>query len=103
MWVLIWGFIVAALPRLIGLIFLALGVSLVTYTGLDLAVTQLESSVTNLYNGIPSDMLSVLNLMGISTGLKILFSSYAFSMTIKTVSGATKRFKMGSSTPPPAA
>lgn len=77
MWKLIFAFIFGsvgpwAIQALIGL-----GVSTVTYTGMTFATNSLQSHIYTEIGGLPADLVNMLGLMGVHTGINIIFSAIA--------------------------
>jgi hypothetical protein len=75
-----------ALTRILALV----GFGLVGYTGFDLAITGIESYMFSAYDNIGTDLVQMLNLMGVLTGFKIIFGAMSGVITLKIASAATK-------------
>lgn len=76
---------VALLPMLKNAFFqilLGLGVSLVSYEGLSLAVGGVLDYVADNYFRMPADVVGLLGLAGIPEALNIIFGGFAFSFGI---------------------
>lgn len=76
---------VALLPMLKNAFFqilLGLGVSLVSYEGLSIAVSGVLDYVADNYFRMPADVVGLLGLAGIPEALNIIFGGFAFSLGI---------------------
>lgn len=76
---------VALLPMLKNAFFqilLGLGVSLVSYEGLSIAVGRVLDYVADNYFRMPADVVGLLGLAGIPEALNIIFGGFAFSLGI---------------------
>lgn len=69
------------------------GVAFFVFVGLDLVITQALNVLQGYIAGIPADMLSILELMGFSTGLSIMASAMVTAVALKT---AINKVHMGS-------
>ena len=69
------------------------GVALFVFVGLDLLITQALNLLQGYISGIPADMLSILELMGFSTGISIMASAMVTAVALKT---AINKVNMGS-------
>ena len=70
----------------------ALGVGVVTVTGIDLAVNQAMSWCSSAASGLPSDILNVLALAGVFQGMSYVGGAFAARIAMAGVAGAFKRF-----------
>ena len=86
----IWGFIVSVLPKIIFEVLKMLGIGLVTFTGVKLAISELESWVFGQFQGISSDVFSLLVILGIDTGIAMVFSAYAVRATVSALVSSTR-------------
>ncbi|OOE42698.1 DUF2523 family protein [Salinivibrio kushneri] len=86
------AFLLAMAPKLIKFFTahaaVALGFSLVAFTGLDLGIDQLTSYIQDNMSGLPADMSAILGLLGLDTGINIILSTLVWIMTYKGLSGA---------------
>lgn len=53
----------------------ALGIGMVTYAGVDIAFSALQSLVTSYWNGMPADIAALLALGGYGQGVGIILAS----------------------------
>lgn len=93
-WTRLWAFIIFALPWVVEKVLKLLGIGVVTYIGLDVAITQIETYVFNRFDNLGTDLLAIMLLLKLDVGLKIMFSAMAMALTVKAAAGA-KRVVMG--------
>lgn len=74
-------------------VMIALGVSVVTYQGMDTAITWAKSQAIANLRGLPADMVGLLAYMGVGQAISIIFSAMVMRMTLQGISGAFKRFQ----------
>ncbi|OOE43761.1 hypothetical protein BZG06_10495 [Salinivibrio kushneri] len=65
----------------------ALGFSLVAFTGLHIGLDQLTQYIQDNIVGLPADMSAVLGLLGLDTGINIILSTMVWIVTYKGLSG----------------
>ncbi len=85
-------FLSALLPSLanllttfLGKLIAALGLTAVTYVGLDALISQFKSQIQAALNDVPQGMLQIFYLSGGGTVLNILFGCLTFFVAFKTV------------------
>ena len=76
-------------------VMIALGVSVVTYQGMDAAVSWAKAQALASIGGLPADMISLLAYMGVGQAINIIFSAMVMRMTLQGISGTFKRFRKG--------
>jgi hypothetical protein len=90
-------FVIAALlgglamsaSSLVGRVLLALGLSYVTYSGFDLAVTWLLNEIKANFSGMPVDVIQFLAWLWVDKAIGMLFAAYAASIAIKAAGSTT--------------
>jgi len=80
------GALGAALPSLIGRILLALGIGLVSYTGLTVGTNYLSQYIITNLQGAPAIMAGFLGWVGIDSALNLIFSTFTACLALKTFS-----------------
>lgn len=70
----------------------ALGVGVVTVTGIDLAVNTAMNWCSSAVGGLPSDVLNVLALAGVFQGMSYIGAAFTARIAMAGVAGAFKRF-----------
>lgn len=76
-------------PALVTQVLVALGVSVVTYTGVDLTLTFVKSQALSGVNGLPSEIVSLLGYMGVGKFINIIFSALVARLTLSGMSGGS--------------
>lgn len=61
----------------------AIGFAVVTYTGIDLLMGQVETLINNQLGGLPADMLSMFNLYGFTFVIQAMLSAFTAIIAIK--------------------
>jgi hypothetical protein len=89
-WLKIWYFAIFILPYLAAKLLALFGIGMLGFTGLDLAIDAIQAHIIGTYDGLPSDLLQMLNIMGLLTGIKILFGAMSGVISLKLLAAATK-------------
>ncbi len=71
------------LLTLVGRVLTALGVTALTYVGVDALVTRFQGEIQNLISGAPLAMLQIFYIAGGGVVLNILFGAMAFIVAFK--------------------
>lgn len=90
-------FIVAAIlggllqiaKSMVGRVLLALGISFVTYQGIDTGINWLLSEIKTNMNSLPAEVLSFLGWLWVDKAISLMFSAYAASAAIRLAGGTT--------------
>jgi hypothetical protein len=78
---------------LAGQVLISLGISVITYTGVDAVLGKLKSDAISSILGLPPDMVSLLSYMKIGVAISIVTSAVAVRLGLSGMSGAIKRFR----------
>ncbi|PSJ79893.1 DUF2523 family protein [Neisseria iguanae] len=82
-----WGtLITSVLMTVAGRIVTALGLSFISYTGLNAVQSYLLNAVTTQIGSIPADALNLAYIAGIGVCLNWLFGTFAFIASLKSMS-----------------
>lgn len=76
-------------------VLIALGVSVVTYSGMDAAITWAKSQALANVQALPAELIQQLSYLGIGQAINIIFSAMVMRMTLQGISGTFKRFRKG--------
>lgn len=71
-------------------ILVSLGFSVVTITGVTMAIGTVKGLITSNIGGVPAATLNLFLLAGGGVGLNIIFGAMTFLATIWTIQSATK-------------
>lgn len=91
---MIWGALASVLASLVGRVVLALGLSAVTYKGLDVLVGQFEGFINAQLTAIPADVSAILDYLGVYVVIKMhlsVFSAIAAVMGTQRVIKAVSK------------
>jgi len=79
--------LIAVAGTLVGRVLLAMGFSMVVYSGIDLLFGQFQTSVLANLNALPAAVLPMLGLLKIGTCINMLFSAYATRLGLAGITG----------------
>lgn len=85
------GGLASAMGSLIGRAMLAIGIGFVSYTGVDLLVTNLTQAIQGNLSGIPASLWSWLALLKVQTSISIITSAFSTRVAMSALSGTVKR------------
>lgn len=85
---LIGGFLQVA-GSMVGRVLLALGISFVVYSGIDLAMTYLVDNIKSNMSAMPVDILNFLAWLWVDKALSLMFSAYTAAAALKMAGGTT--------------
>lgn len=95
MWPLLVPALVGALATFVasavGRVVLALGLSFVTYTGVQAGLSALKTLMIQQVNGLPLDVINLLGFLGIDKALTVIFSAFVFRVSLRLVNGVIKK------------
>lgn len=69
----------------------SLGISMITYVGFDILISQFKTQIMMNMSGVPAGLLQMFYLSGGGVVLNIIFGMFAFAATFKTM----KKFGIG--------
>lgn len=93
MWRSLLGGLINIVGTLVGRVLVALGLSVVTYTGMDVALDWLKGMAIDYMDGFPTQMLGMLSLLKVGTCISLVFSAMAARMLVQGLtSGSFKRW-----------
>lgn len=81
------GMLINLVGTLAGRILIALGISVVTYTGVSTSLDWLKSGAVSALGGLPADMLSLIAFMKVGVCISIITSAIAARAIINGISG----------------
>lgn len=97
MWPIILAFLLATVLPIVVSVMFGLGIGIVTYTGADFAITQAEGVLNGLFGTMSSSLFAMLDIIGLTAGVQILFAAMTAKITIQTTLGAFTKFKISGS------
>ena len=86
------GGLVSAAGSLVGRILISLGVSYVSYKGLDVLFSGIQTAIQSNISGLPSGVVGLMGILKIGTSINIVFSAIVVRLTLGGLtSGAVKK------------
>lgn len=90
---MIMGALLRVAGSLVGQVLLALGLTVVTYSGMDTALDWLKSQAVSSFHGLPAEVLGLLGLMKVGSSISIVFSAMLARMAVQgVVNGSFKKW-----------
>lgn len=83
------GMLIQLVGTLIGRALIALGLSVVTYTGMSTSLNWMKQQAISAIGGLPSEVAMMLSYMKVGVALSIVTSALLARMVIKGISGDT--------------
>jgi hypothetical protein len=84
------AWIASLVPSLVGRVLAALGMGLVTVTGLTAVSAALLSYLHNAVGGVPADILNILALCGLDDALNILIGAITARLTLYSITQGSR-------------
>jgi hypothetical protein len=89
------GGLVSITGSLVGRVLVALGLSVVTYTGMSATLGYVKAEALAALNGLPADVVMLLSYMGVGQFINIITSALLARMVLDGLTGDTvKRWVM---------
>lgn len=83
----IMGALLQIVGSLVGRVLVALGLSVVTYTGMSVTLNWLKSQAVTAALGLPADVIGMLSVMKVGTSISIIFSAMLARLVVTGLSG----------------
>lgn len=83
------GALINIAGTLVGRVLIALGMSVVTFTGVSTTLTWAKSNAVTALSALPVEVVGMLSSMGVGEFLSILLSALASRMTLQGLTGGT--------------
>ena len=74
------------LTYIVAKVFIALGISFVTFTGFTVGLGFIKDYVKNQFNSMPSDILQIVMMAGFGHALGLIFGAFAFNVAMQSIS-----------------
>lgn len=84
------AFLLALVQPIIARILVALGMSIVTFTGMAVLMEQVTQAVQTAWGGLPAAILGLAGLAGLGEGLSIVFGAIATRVLIWQLTKSTR-------------
>lgn len=76
----------SVLSSIVVRVFLALGLGIVSYSGMQIILDKLKSWVSTSMSGMPVDMYNLALMAGVGVALSYIFGAYSFVITYQLTS-----------------
>lgn len=83
------GGMISVTGTLVGRVLVALGVGVVTYTGVQAGIDSLLANLDSAIAGVPADILGLLGFMRVGQALNIIISAMSARMLLNGLTGDT--------------
>jgi hypothetical protein len=87
------GMLLNVAGSLAGQVLISLGISVVTYMGVDTALDKLKADALAAFTGLPADLVGLLAYLKVGVSISIITSAVAVRMGLSGLTGAVKRFR----------
>lgn len=88
------GLLLRLTPSLIAAVLKALGVSVLTFVGMDIAIDQAHNMIKANLTGMPSTAAAFVALLKFDLAVEIIFAAIAGRMTLNALSGSFKKLRL---------
>lgn len=83
------GMLINLVGTLVGRVMVALGLSVVTYNGINAALDALKGQAISSFNSLPSETLSIISMMRVGECISIVSSAIAARLVLNGLTGGT--------------
>ena len=88
------GLLIRLGPMLVSSVLKALGVSAVTFVGMDLAITAIHNLIKSNLQGLPAYIAGILGLLKFDIAIEIIFAAIAGRLAMSLFSGSFKKLTL---------
>lgn len=81
------GGLVSLTGSIVGRALIALGIGVVTYSGLSVTLDYVKSQALTAINGLPAEVVGLLGYMGVGVFLNMIFSAFAARLVLNGLTG----------------
>ena len=71
----------SVLSSVVTRVFLALGIGIISYSGMQFVLDQMKDWILNTFNGLPVDIYYIFLMAGFGVSVGYIFGAYAFVVT----------------------
>lgn len=89
--ILLGSFLGKVVVPLLARVLAALGLSVVTFQGVDLGIGLLKSQLQSYFGQVPADILNFIGLSGVDVFISLVFSAYATSFALNRIGDGIKK------------
>lgn len=81
------GGLVGLTGSIVGRAMIALGIGVVTYSGLSVTLDYVKAQALTAINGLPAEVVGLLGYMGVGVFLNMIFSAFAARLVLNGLTG----------------
>lgn len=89
------GMLINLVGTLAGRVLVALGISVVTYTGISIALDAIKSQAISSFTALPPEMLSIITMMRVGQCISIVSSAIVARLVLNGLTGDTVKRWVG--------
>lgn len=83
------GALINIAGTLVGRVLVALGLSVVTFTGLSASLDWAKNNVVSSFSSLPPEVVGMLSMLGVGEFLSIILSAVSARMVLQGLTGGT--------------
>lgn len=83
------GMLINLVGTLVGRVLVALGIAVVTYTGINATLDSLQSQAVNSFSALPPEVMAMLSMMRVGQCISIVTSAISARLVIDGLTGDT--------------
>lgn len=83
------GMLINLVGTLAGRVLVALGIGVITYTGVGASLNFLKGQAVSSFSGLPAEMLSIIGIMKVGVCISIITSAITARLLLNGLSGDT--------------
>lgn len=83
------GMLINLVGTLVGRVLVALGIGVVTYTGMNSSLGFLKSQAVSAFSGLPAEVLSIIGIMKVGVCISIITSAITARLLLNGLTGDT--------------
>jgi hypothetical protein len=81
------GGLVSLTGSIVGRAMIALGIGVVTYSGLSVTLDYVKTQALSAIHGLPAEVVGLLGYMGVGVFLNMIFSAFAARLVLNGLTG----------------
>jgi len=85
------GMLINIVGTLVGRVLIALGISVVTYTGITITLDALKAQAISAFSGLPPEVFGLLGILKVGQCISIVTSAIAAKLVIDGLTGDTMK------------
>lgn len=88
---LLWGALGLTIRSLVGRVLIALGISYISYQGIDALLTSIKTAAFNVLNNVPPEFIGIIGLARIGESISVVCSALVAKYALQGMSGTFKK------------